>query len=68
MSVAEAERYHSEQIRVFAETEADMITAITMNYVEEAIGIVRAAGSASACPSRSPSRWRPTAACRPARR
>ena len=43
MSVGEAERYHSEQIRVFAETEADMISAITMNYVEEAIGIVRAA-------------------------
>lgn len=43
MSVAEAERYHSQQIRVFAETEADMIAAITMNYVEEAIGIVRAA-------------------------
>ena len=46
MSVAEAERYHSEQIRVFAETEADMIAAITMNYVEEAIGIVRAADAA----------------------
>ena len=43
MSVTEAERYHAEQIRVFAETEADMISAITMNYVEEAIGIVRAA-------------------------
>jgi S-methylmethionine-dependent homocysteine/selenocysteine methylase len=43
MSVPEAERYHSEQIRVFAKADADMITAITMNYVEEAIGIVRAA-------------------------
>lgn len=43
MSVAEAERYHAEQVRAFAATEADMIAAITMNYVEEAIGIVRAA-------------------------
>ena len=46
MSVAEAERYHAEQIRVFAETEADMIGAFTMNYVEEAIGIARAADTA----------------------
>jgi homocysteine S-methyltransferase len=46
MNVAEAERYHGEQIRVFAETEADMIAAITMNYVEEAIGIARAAEAA----------------------
>jgi homocysteine S-methyltransferase len=46
MSAAEAERYHSEQIRVFAETEADMVTAITMNHVEEAIGIARAADEA----------------------
>ena len=46
MSVAEAERYHAEQIRVFAETEADMIGAFTMNYVEEAIGIARAADAA----------------------
>jgi homocysteine S-methyltransferase len=43
MSVAEAERYHSEQVRVFAGTEADMIGAFTMNYTAEAIGIVRAA-------------------------
>jgi homocysteine S-methyltransferase len=43
MSIAEAERYHAEQIRVFARTEADMIAAITMTNAEEAIGIVRAA-------------------------
>jgi S-methylmethionine-dependent homocysteine/selenocysteine methylase len=43
MSVDEAEQYHSEQIKVFAETDADMVTAITMNYSEEAEGIVRAA-------------------------
>jgi S-methylmethionine-dependent homocysteine/selenocysteine methylase len=31
---------------VFADTSADMVTAITMTYVEEAIGIARAAGAA----------------------
>lgn len=34
MSVDEAEQYHSEQIKVFANTDADMVTAITMNYSE----------------------------------
>jgi S-methylmethionine-dependent homocysteine/selenocysteine methylase len=43
MGVLEAEAYHTEQIRTFAESEADMVTAITMNYVEEAIGIAYAA-------------------------
>jgi hypothetical protein len=43
MSADEAESYHAEQIDVFAGTAADMITAITMNYVEEALGVVRAA-------------------------
>jgi homocysteine S-methyltransferase len=46
MSVAEAELYHAEQIGTFRETEADMIGAYTMNYVDEAIGIVRAARAA----------------------
>ena len=46
MSVDEAKQYHSEQITVFANTEADMVTAITMNYSEEAEGIVRAAKQA----------------------
>ncbi|MBM4296767.1 MAG: homocysteine S-methyltransferase [Deltaproteobacteria bacterium] len=43
MSAEEAENYHGEQIEVFATTAADLVTAITLNYVEEAIGIVRAA-------------------------
>jgi S-methylmethionine-dependent homocysteine/selenocysteine methylase len=43
MSAAEAEAYHAAQIRTFSETEADMVTAITMNYAEEAVGIARAA-------------------------
>jgi homocysteine S-methyltransferase len=47
MSAAEAEEYHSVQIGTFASTSADLVTAITMNYVEEAIGVARAARSAS---------------------
>ena len=43
MSAHDAEAYHEEQVRIFAETEADMISAFTLTYVEEAIGIVRAA-------------------------
>jgi S-methylmethionine-dependent homocysteine/selenocysteine methylase len=45
MSEAEAQRYHLEQISAFSDTGADVVTAITMNYVEEAIGITRAARS-----------------------
>lgn len=43
MSAHTAETYHDEQVRIFADTEADMIAAFTLNYAEEAIGIVRAA-------------------------
>ena len=43
MTNDEAEKYHSEQIEVFSATEADLVTAITMNYAEEAVGIARAA-------------------------
>ncbi len=46
MTEEEAERYHSGQIRTFAGTIADMITAITMTHAEEAIGVARAAISA----------------------
>jgi S-methylmethionine-dependent homocysteine/selenocysteine methylase len=47
MSVDEAQKYHSQQIEVFSHTAVDMISAITMNYVEEAIGIARAANAVS---------------------
>lgn len=47
MTVQEAEDYHLEQISTFAATAADMVCAITMNYVEEAIGIARAAKRAA---------------------
>lgn len=43
MSEDEAQQYHSAQIAAFAKADADMVTAITMTYVEEAIGITRAA-------------------------
>lgn len=46
MSPGEAEEYHGRQIGVFAESAADMVTAITMNYAEEAVGVVRAATAA----------------------
>jgi S-methylmethionine-dependent homocysteine/selenocysteine methylase len=46
MSAEQAQAYHSEQIETFAKTEADLVTAITMNYVEEALGIARAAAAA----------------------
>ena len=46
MSADEAEEYHGRQIRVFSETAADMVAAITMTYPDEAIGIARAATAA----------------------
>lgn len=47
MSATEAQQYHLKQIAAFSVGGADMVTAITMNYVEEAIGIARAASSTS---------------------
>ncbi len=46
MSAQEAEDYHAAQVRSFAGAGADMVSAITMTYAEEAIGIARAAGKA----------------------
>ncbi len=46
MSAREAQDYHAPQIQTFASTDADMVAAFTMNYVEEAIGIVQAARQA----------------------
>ena len=43
MTETEAESYHREQIMAFSETDADMVTAITMTHAEEAIGLARAA-------------------------
>jgi homocysteine S-methyltransferase len=46
MTAGEAEDYHRPQVEAFATTEADMISALTLNYVEEAIGIAQAARAA----------------------
>ncbi|MAL99663.1 MAG: homocysteine S-methyltransferase [Alteromonadaceae bacterium] len=46
MTEQEAQSYHSLQVNVFAGSEADMITAMTITNVPEAIGITRAAKAA----------------------
>jgi S-methylmethionine-dependent homocysteine/selenocysteine methylase len=46
MSAAEAERYHAAQAATFRDADADLVTAITMTYPEEAIGVTRAAQAA----------------------
>ncbi len=43
MTVEEATAYHATQVGTFGDTAADLVTAITMTYAEEAIGIVHAA-------------------------
>jgi homocysteine S-methyltransferase len=43
MSADEAQHYHAPQIETFRDTDTDMVSAVTMTYVQEAIGIVRAA-------------------------
>jgi len=43
MSSEEAERYHGPQVQTFGETSADLVSALTLTYANEAIGIVRAA-------------------------
>ncbi len=46
MSVPEAASYHAVQARAFAEAGAGMMTAVTMTYIDEAIGVVQAATAA----------------------
>lgn len=43
MTIAEAESYHFNQIMSLALADVDIVTAFTINYSEEAVGIVRAA-------------------------
>ena len=45
-SAADAERYHADQIASFADTQADLVSALTLTHTEEAIGITRAAQNA----------------------
>ncbi len=47
MTAIEAKDYHRPQIRVFGQAGADLVTALTINYIEEGIGIVKAAKEAT---------------------
>lgn len=47
MRAAEAQVYHAEQIAIFRDSPADLVGAFTLNYVDEAIGIARAAQAAA---------------------
>lgn len=46
MTPAEAERFHAAQVDAFADTQADLVTAVTITNTPEAIGIVNAARNA----------------------
>lgn len=46
MEAIEAEDYHAAQMASFAKTETDMVSAITMNTIFEAVGIAHAAKEA----------------------
>jgi S-methylmethionine-dependent homocysteine/selenocysteine methylase len=43
MTAGEAQNYHEPQIATFAETTADLVSALTLTYADEAIGIADAA-------------------------
>jgi S-methylmethionine-dependent homocysteine/selenocysteine methylase len=51
MSPEEAERYHARQVETFESAGAEMVTAVTMTYAAEAVGIVRAARAAGIPPA-----------------
>jgi homocysteine S-methyltransferase len=46
MTPGEAQRYHEPQVRALASAGVDLVSAITMTYADEAIGIARAAAEA----------------------
>jgi S-methylmethionine-dependent homocysteine/selenocysteine methylase len=43
MSAADAQAYHLPQVATFADTRADLVSALTLTYADEATGVVRAA-------------------------
>ena len=43
MSVEEAESYHHDQVKSFVLADVDLVTALTITYVNEAVGIIKAA-------------------------
>lgn len=47
MSAQQAEEYHRQQILAFRQSNVDMVTAITMTYPDEAVGIANAAAAAA---------------------
>lgn len=47
MSESQAEDYHCSQVETFVGTAVDLVTAITMNYAAEPIGVARAAQKAA---------------------
>ncbi len=47
MTAEAAADYHRPQIEIFCDADADMVSAITMNYVEEALGITLASQATS---------------------
>jgi len=46
MSATEAQEYHAVQVQTFADTDVDLVHAMTMTYANEAIGVDCAAGAA----------------------
>ena len=46
MTAEEAERYHEPQVATFADTAADLVSALTLTYAGEAVGVARAARNA----------------------
>lgn len=47
MNVDEAKQYHLMQIKALSQMPVDFVSALTMNYIEEVIGIVQAAETVS---------------------
>jgi S-methylmethionine-dependent homocysteine/selenocysteine methylase len=43
MTAEEAQRYHEPQVATFADTAADLVSALTLTYAAEAVGVARAA-------------------------
>ena len=68
MSADEAAAYHATQIGIFADTGADLVTALTLTYADEALGIVRAARNVGLPVVISFTLGRQTGACRAASR
>jgi homocysteine S-methyltransferase len=46
MTAEEAQRYHEPQVGTFADTAADLVSALTLTYAGEAVGVARAAQDA----------------------